>query len=343
MAKKGSSKKKGAVANMRRVGIIHSGSAGNPDHQDPIDKFMQGLANAGFDNSNTTFFGPAYANNDFSVLDQLAANMVSQNNVEVLVAAGGTRSALAAQQASAGSQTKVVFTSVREVGNYQNHVTGICALTSALDPDRLELLCMLQHHGEIGVLTNSVRTDFNTEWAALQTKAGQLGVTLRPQDVPSTVPTNQITLALRTAFQAFAATTPAIPEPRPTLVMADPFFNDCRRKVVNAADQFDVPAMYQWKQFVNAGGLMSYGTRMQKAYRAAGTYVGIYLSTGRLPPIRKLAPELIINLGTANDIGVTIPEDLLALADEAPAQLMKKSASRATKKKSKAKKARKKK
>ena len=103
------------------------------------------------------------------------------------------------------------------------------------------------------------------------------------------------------------------------LVGADPFIDTQRHRIVELAAQHAVPAIYAWREFVHAGGLISYGARLADAYREAASYTGRILrgaKPGDLPILRPSRFELVINLKTAKTLGLTVPPQLLARADE---------------------------
>jgi putative ABC transport system substrate-binding protein len=103
------------------------------------------------------------------------------------------------------------------------------------------------------------------------------------------------------------------------VVMADPFFGSRREQIVALAARHAVPAIYEWREFANAGGLISYRPILTDGWRQVGGYVGRVLagaSPADLPIQRPTRLELVINLQTVKALGLTIPQSILARADE---------------------------
>jgi putative tryptophan/tyrosine transport system substrate-binding protein len=308
------------------IGILHSGTKGR--HDPNIAAFTSAVTSAA--GSNFTITNARYADDDPAKLANRLQGLIAQN-VDVLVAAGGTACARAAAIATAGTAIKVVFTSVADAtlgGLIPNptapggNVTGICARTSELDADRLRNLAALPAPAAlptttIGVLQNAARPNVDQHFADLQTVATGLGITnplVQEKVTVQASPTpRQIDNAINAAFAAFAA----VPVDA-VLVAADSMFNDHRAAVLNTKQQ--IPAIYQWRDFVQDGGLMSFGTNLKLAYTLAGIYVGKILNgaaINTLPVLTMGGTELIVNLTAAYAFPlIQRPEALIANATE---------------------------
>ena len=188
-------------------------------------------------------------------------------------------------------------------------MTGTAGLTSELDSKRLEVLRELKPTGKVfGVLANPKRPGLEGQLQELQSNADKMKVTL---EVRKAITGDEID----TAFQAFAQN-----RVDGVIVTADPFFNSRRSQVVGLASSLAIPSIYQWREFVSAGGLVSYGPSITDAYRQAGISAGRILKGDKPADLPVMLPtkfELVINLRTAKTLGLTVPATLLARADDA--------------------------
>jgi putative tryptophan/tyrosine transport system substrate-binding protein len=294
---------------MPTIGIMHSGSEGKHDRQ--LKALKDGLAWAGFSDANVTVVGPLYADDDRTKLDTIAASL--DDKVDVLVAAGGTASSQAAGKATAASATPVVFTSVSNPARPAANMTGICARTTELDAERLRLLYeLLPGEKKFGALLNRSRFNCDINIDHLSNTAAVLG---RPAPDYKQVDSSgdRAEALINKTFGDWASS-----GWKGVLVTADPLFNNHRKSVIGAAGTNAIPAIYQWREFAEDGGLMSYGPSLTGAYALAGTYVGRILAgtpVADLPVLSLNNLELVINLNTAKALGIEVPPTLLARAD----------------------------
>jgi putative ABC transport system substrate-binding protein len=292
-----------------KIGVLHSGAADAYGQQ--ISAFLSGLSDAGYVDGDNVTIQYTWADNVAATLTANAAALVAVP-VDVIVAAGGSIAALTAQAAT--NSIPIVFTTVTDpVGNGLvtslddpgGNLTGTAGLTSELDPKRLELLKeFAPSRTTIGVVTNSSRKNFANQIAELRAAAAKLGLTLEERD--ATRPAD-----IDNAIDNFSAAVQSI------LVTADPLFNTRRKRVINRIKAKGVPAIFQWRDFVTGGGLMSYGPSIAEAYKEAGTCVGQILD-GDVPknlPVKfPSVYELVINLKTARNMNFKIPVSMLTRA-----------------------------
>jgi putative ABC transport system substrate-binding protein len=279
-----------------------------------VAAFRRGLNEVGYVEGQNVAIEYRWADGQVDRLPALAADLV-QHRVAVIAATGGDPVALAVKQAA--TTLPIVFTIggdpvslglVASLNRPGGNVTGITQMAVLLDPKRLEALHELVPSADsVAVLRNPRNVNAETQVSTLQTAAQRLRIDL-----------HFVTAATeREIDEAFA--TLAERRVRSLMVASDPFFNGRRQQIVAHATRLAVPAVFHQREFVLDGGLMSYGTSVTDMYRLAANYIGRILKGEKpadLPVQQSVRFELTINLTTAKALGLTIPETLLATADE---------------------------
>jgi putative ABC transport system substrate-binding protein len=294
------------------IGVLNSSTIGLRAEQ--AAAFQEGLRQTGFAEGQNLTIEYRWANNQYDRLPQLAAELI-ERKVSVIVAAGGPVSALAAKKVT--TTIPIVFTTIADPVKYGlvaslnrpgGNVTGNAGLTSELDPKRLELLHQLKPTaGAIGVLINPHRPNVENQMKDVRAGAKAIGrelVVLSPGSVAE----------IDAAFETLARR-----KVDALLVTADPFFSSRRSQIVALASRHAIPAIYQWREFPAAGGLVSYGPSITDAYVQTGVFVGRILKGAQPAELPVMVPnrfEFVINLKTAKTLGITVPRVLLSRADE---------------------------
>ena len=301
------------AAKVARIGYLSPNLAANPHLP---ESFRQGLRDLGYVEGRNVVIEYRDAEGKLERLPALAAELVALK-VDVIVAAGPP-AALAAKQATrtlpivfASSGDPVTSGLVTSLARPGGNVTGLSALTQELVGKRLELLkqagpgvsqvAVLWHPGVLGE-----RTEKDMLKGA-EVAARALGVRL--QVVEARGPED--------FGRAFSEMTRA--RAGALTVLGSVMFVNERRRLVDLAAKNRLPAVYAQREFVDAGGLMSYGANLADLFRRAATYVDKILKgakPGDLPVEQPTKFELVINLKTAKALGLTIPPSLLARADE---------------------------
>jgi putative ABC transport system substrate-binding protein len=284
-------------------------SARSPDGSVPhVAAFRQGLAEAGFVEGRNLRIEFRWAHGQYDQLPILAADLVDRQ-VAVIVAVTPP----AARAAKAATKTiPIVFTTMLEpakAGLVESlhrpggNVTGGYTLATALEGKRLELLHkVVPKVARIAVLVNP-HFSGTEQLKDLHEAARILGLELLVLEASSE---GGITAAFATIVEQRIGA---------LLVASDPFFLDQREQLVALTARHAIPAIFFFPEFALAGGLMAYGTRLVDTYRLAATYTGRILKGAKpadLPIQQSSKIELIINLKTAQALGLTFPVTLLA-------------------------------
>jgi putative tryptophan/tyrosine transport system substrate-binding protein len=276
--------------------------------------FRQGLNEAGYVEGKNMAIEFRWAEGHHDRLSALAADLVSRH-VAVLVATGGAAPALAAKAAT--STIPIVFTGasnpvetglVASLGRPGGNVTGVTVFAVELMAKRLELLHELVPKATaIAMLVNP-------------NNAGAEAYARDALDATRSLGQQLHVLRARTEQEIDAAFAMLVQFRAQALAVApDPFFNVRREQIVGLAVRHALPAIFDFREFAAAGGLMSYGASLSETYRQAGIYTAKILNgakPGDLPVLQPTNVELVINLKTAKALGLTVPQALLLRADE---------------------------
>jgi putative ABC transport system substrate-binding protein len=276
--------------------------------------FIRGLKDAGYTEGANVAIEYRWAEGNIPRLTEFANELVSRK-VNVIAAAGGEPAALAAKSATSTIPTvfgiggdPVKHGLVASFNRPDGNATGITLLTSDLEGKRIELLLQIAPQAStVTVLINPQNPNFESQLKDCQDAGRRFGraIEVLKAATPAEIET---ALAGRGERRAHALA-----------VCSDPFFNNRRKQIVDLVARNPVPAIYQWREFVEAGGLMSYGTNLAGMYREIGRYVGRVLNGEKpaaLPVLQPTKFEIVINLKTAKAIGIEPSPMLLARADE---------------------------
>jgi len=295
-----------------RIGVL--GGAAPAANPEAVDAFRHGLHELGWREGDTCVLEYRWAEGHFDRLPALAGELV-QLPVDVLVVLAGDPGIRAAQAAThtipivmAVSSDPVRTGFIRSLARPGGNITGISGLTPEVAGQRLDLLkALLPQASQVAVLWNASYPEKVLEWRAMQGAADALGVTLRSVEVHS-VPD---------FARAFTALTEARPDALITL--SEPLTIAHRREIADFALTHRVPLISHVREFAAAGGLLTYGPSLPAFFRRAAAYVDKILKGAKptdLPVEQPMAFELIINLQTAQALGLTIPPMLLFQATD---------------------------
>jgi len=278
------------------------------------EAFRQGLRDTGYVEGESIGIEYRWANGDYDRLPGFASDLL-QRNVLVLVAVGGDSSPRAAKQAT--STVPIVFGMggdpiqaglVASFNRPGGNATGYTLLTNEMEPKRIGLLHELVPGASLlGALINP-----SFPPAARQLEDIENAIRSIKQNLFVARAVND--QDLETAFPSFVQQKAGA-----VLVAASPFFDTRQDRIVALAAQYRLPAMYHFRQYAVAGGLISYGPSLTESYKQAGVYAGRILRGAKpadLPVLQPTKFEMVINQKTANALGFAIPNTIQLLADE---------------------------
>jgi putative ABC transport system substrate-binding protein len=279
-----------------------------------VAAFRQGLSETGYVEGQNVVIEYRWTERFYDRLPALAADLVDRK-VDVIAALGGIPAALAAKSATStipivfiGGDDPVAAGLVASLASPGGNLTGISFLSVELTTKLLQLLSELVPQARVIALlvnpnfpqTERIMRDMQE---AAHAKRLQLHILRASTE-------SEIDAAFASLAELHAGA---------LVIGGDPFFASQREQLVALASRAAVPAIYQWREFVAAGGLISYGTNFPAVFRLAGDYVGKILKGAKpadLPVQQPTKFELVINLKTAKALGLTVPQSLLARADE---------------------------
>jgi ABC-type uncharacterized transport system substrate-binding protein len=285
-----------------------------PEAASVLAAFRQGLGEAGYFEGRNVTIEYRWAEGHYDQLPELAAELV-RRQVAVIAATGGEPSPLAAKAATASIpivftlggdpvETGLVASLARPGGN----LTGTTIMAVEMGPKRLDFIRQLVPN--ITAIAMLINPNFPTALA----EARGVKDAARPFGIQITVLNASTKNEIDTAFaDLIQQKTGAL------MVGTDPLLLGERDQIARLAARHAIPTMYFLREFVQAGGLLSYGPDIRRGYRQAGVYAGYILkgaNPGELPVLLPTSFLLSVNLKTARELGLTLPATLLALADE---------------------------
>ena len=292
------------------IGFLHPGSSDT--YADRLRAFRHGLREAGFVEGENVVIEFRWAENRSDRLAELASEL-AHRPVTVIVTSGGTVPALAAKAASA--TIPIVFTVpedpvrlglVASLARPGGNATGINFFSEELVAKRLELLRELVPAAtRVAVLLSPANT--GTSLREVESAAASMGLKVQVSHA-------ETSRDIDTAFAAFGRE-----RPDALFVAGGPFLLSRRMQLALLAARHALPAAYGSREYVEMGGLMSYGASLTDAHRQAGLYAARILQGAKpsdLPVMQATKFELVINLPAARTLGLDVPPSLLARADE---------------------------
>ena len=302
----------GAQSAVSVIGLLGSSSSDKSVHM--TRALLTGLSESGFVDGRDLAIEYRWAHDNYDSFPALIADLVKRQ-VAGIVTIGAEQSALAAKAAT--NKIPIVFVIdgdpvsiglVDSINRPGGNVTSMSLMSSTLEAKRLELLSELMPKGtKIAVLVNPDYPDTDFQLGSVETAASDIGQEIYVLNARTE---RELSTAFMTAVEQQAGA---------LLVAADPFFNRSRDQIISLAARFKVPAIYDSREFVVAGGLISYGASVEAAHYGAGIYIGKILKGVKPADLPVQLPtkfELVINLKVAKAIGLEITPTFLARTDE---------------------------
>jgi putative ABC transport system substrate-binding protein len=305
-----------AAQGQPKMPVIGYLSLASPEtYQKQLAAFRQGLRQGGFVEGRNVTIEYRWAKKDYRELPHLADELVG-DQVSLLYATGGSKAALAAKAATTtipivfafGDGDPVEDGLVTSIDRPGGNVTGVIMIAGLLGPKRVQLLHELVPKATvIHLLVNPSTAGLSEDLPATTTAIQELGLTFKEVKA-STI--DEIKAAFISMAQGQA---------QALIVANDVFFTTHATEIVDLSTRYRLPAIYPWREYVDAGGLMSYGTNLTDDLRHSGIYVAEVLKGKKpadLPVQQPTKFELIINLKAATVLDLTVPAGLLIAADE---------------------------
>jgi putative ABC transport system substrate-binding protein len=293
------------------IGYLSARSREDTSHL--IESFRAGLAENGYVEGANVTIEYRFALGQYDKLEAMAKELV-QRRVAVIASTGGENAAFAAKTST--SSIPIVFVvggdPVKQglAASYNRpggNATGIVLFAQQLEPKRLGLVReLVPQASTIGFLLNPTFSPAERQLREIEEAARHLNL---PIHVLRADTDREIDAAFETIVQRRI---PALS------VAASPFFDTRREKLVALTTRNGVPTIFHFREFVEAGGLMSYGINFSEAYRQAGVYAGRVLKgagPADLPIMQATKFELVINMKTARTLGLNVSDNLLSIAD----------------------------
>jgi len=301
----------GAQQSIPVVGFLSSRSPG--ESAELVGAFRKGLRQIGFFEGQNVIITFRWAEGHYDRLPALASDLVDVH-AAVIFSAGGSPTAIAAKAAT--SSIPIVFVAsdpvllglVRSLNQPGGNITGITNSVTEVAGKALGLLKQMVPTAEIiGYLVNPSNPSTKIFLEEARGAAKKLGFDLRVLNARTPADLDQAFMTLEQ--ERVGALT----------VIGDPFFDAHRDRLVELSAQHRIAGCYPWREFVVAGGLMSYGSNLADSYRQAGIYTGRILrgeTASSLPVMQPTKFEFVLNLKTAKSLGLTAPPGILSIADE---------------------------